>query len=166
MKLSEIILEEFKSEMDITLRIFEAVPNAIFDFRAHEKSMSVSEIMNHMLLIPSWVEAILNNSELDWATYSPPQALTTQEELISTFKTYVEAGSKALQAIDDSILEKEWTMKKGDFTFFTVPKRTALRNLIINHTIHHRAQLGVNLRLNNLAVPATYVSSADDNLFS
>ena len=166
MKLNQIILEEFTAEMSTTLRIFENISNNIFDFKPHEKSMSVAELVNHMLLIPSWVDGILKTSELDWATYTPPKAITTKEELITAFKLYIDNASELLSHTNDNELESEWTMKKGDFTFFTVPKRVAMRNLIINHIIHHRAQLGLYLRLNNITVPASYVASADDNLFA
>lgn len=166
MKLNNILEEEFSAEMNTTLRVFEGLSNDMFDYKSHEKSMSVAELVNHMLQIPSWVGGILSKSELNWATHTPQEAVTTKEDLIAAFKVNVSNASEALKNTDEVALENEWSMKKGDVTFFTAPKRTVMRNLVINHTIHHRAQLGLNLRLNNLAVPASYGASADESLFS
>ncbi len=165
MQLSEIILEEFTNEMKTTLRCFEALNNEIFDFKPHEKSKSVRQLADHMSHIPSWVPTMLANSVLDWAAYTPPKEIGDKEELIENYKQYITTASEALSKSDDTLLEEEWTMKNGDFTLFTIPKSMVMRNLIINHTIHHRAQMGVYLRLNNLKVPASYVASADENLF-
>lgn len=165
MKLTDIILEEFKAEMDTTITIFEALTNDIFDFSPHEKSKTVSELANHMVVIPSWVVAILSSPTLDWAQYTPPATITNVDDLVSTYKENVKAAIHAIESANDTDLETEWTMKKGEFTFFTIPKYIAIKKLIISHTIHHRAQMGLNLRLNNINVPASYVSSADENLF-
>ncbi len=166
MILKDIILQEFKDEMDTTIRVFEAVTDNIFDFTPHEKSKTVAELANHMTEIPSWVAGILGGSELDWMQYTPPVKITNAKDLVATYKNNVSIAIKAFSTISNEDLNAQWTMKKGDFTFFTLPKYAVLRKLIINHTIHHRAQMGLYLRLNNLSVPASYVSSADENLFA
>lgn len=166
MTLKKIIIDEFKAEMETTTRTFEAITNNIFDFSPHEKSKTVAELANHMLEIPSWVSAIVNNPELDWSQYTPPKSITNTEDLLNVYKENIATGIKALEEVSEEELQANWTMKKGDFTFFTVPKHIALKKLIISHTIHHRAQMGLNLRLNNLSVPASYVASADENLFA
>ncbi|KAA1245194.1 DinB family protein [Aquimarina sp. RZ0] len=166
MMLTNTILEEFIEEMDTTIRIFEALTDEMFDFSPHKKSKTVEELANHMVLIPSWVVAILGSPILDWAQYTPPAPITNVKDLINTYKENIASAIKSFNYIVDKDLTIEWTMKNGDFTFFTVPKYVAIKKLIINHTIHHRAQMGVNLRLNDIDLPASYVSSADENLFS
>ncbi len=166
MTLKKLILDEFKAEMETTTRTFEAVTNNIFNFSPHEKSKTVAELANHMVEIPSWVAGIVGNPVLDWAQHTPPAPVKNAEELVATYKKNIATGIAALEGISEEDLQAEWTMKNGDFTFFTVPKHIALKKLIISHTIHHRAQMGLNLRLNNLDVPASYVASADENLFA
>ncbi|WP_010177600.1 DinB family protein [Aquimarina agarilytica] len=165
MTLKDIILQEFKDEMETSIRIFEAVTDDIFDFTPHEKSKTLAELVNHMTEIPSWVAGVLGASELDWMKYTPPAKITNATDLVATYKSNVETAIKAFDTITNEDLNAEWTMKKGDFIFFTLSKYAVLRKLIINHTIHHRAQVGLYLRLNNISVPASYVSSADENLF-
>ncbi len=165
MNLTTLLLQEFKAEADTTIRVLDEINNDILEFRPHEKSMTIKDLANHMLLIPSWVRAILRGTEFDWATYTPPSPITSKEDLIIQYAQYAAVATKALEETNDEVLRQSWTMKKGDFTFFTIEKHQAIRNLILNHTVHHRAQMGVNLRLNNLKVPASYVSSADENLF-
>ncbi len=166
MILKDIILQEFKDEMETTIRIFEAVTDDIFDFTPHKKSKTVAALANHMTEIPSWVSGILSGAELDWMHYTPPVKITNASDLVATYKSNVEIAIKAFDNISNDDLNAQWTMKKGDFTFFTLPKYAVLRKLIINHTIHHRAQMGLYLRLNSINVPASYVSSADENLFA
>jgi len=113
-----------------------------------------------MVAIPAWTSGILAESELDWSKYTPPAPVTNVKELVDTYKNNMEIAVKAFENVSDEDLQAEWTMKNGDFTFFTVPKHMAIQKLIISHTVHHRAQMGVNLRLNNISVPASYVSSA------
>jgi len=165
MKVTDVILEELKAEMDSTVRVFEALTDDIFDFSPHEKSKTVAELADHMVAIPAWTSGILAESELDWSKYTPPAPVTNVKELVDTYKNNMEIAVKAFENVSDEDLQAEWTMKNGDFTFFTVPKHMAIQKLIISHTVHHRAQMGVNLRLNNISVPASYVSSADENLF-
>ncbi|WP_394750188.1 DinB family protein [Spongiimicrobium salis] len=166
MNLTALLLQEFKAEAATTLRVLGEIKNEILDFSPHQKSKTVLDLANHMLLIPSWVVPILEGSEFDWAAYTPPAAMETKEALVVQYQEYVTAAIEALEKADDTILQEPWTMKNGDFTFFTIEKHQAIRNLVLNHTVHHRAQMGVNLRLNDLKVPATYVSSADENLFA
>ena len=165
MKIKSLILEEFKAEMETTIKVLSAITDSIFQYSPHEKSQTIDQLVNHMVQIPSWVVGICGNSELDWATYTPPVAVKNVNELITTYKANVAAAVNALDKMNEEDFEVKWTMRKGDFTFFTVPKYAAFKKLIISHTIHHRAQVGLYLRLNDISVPATYVASADENLF-
>ena len=164
MDLKKILVQEFAHETATTVRIFEALSDAIFDYEPHEKSKSTSQLANHIASIASWVPAILGTNELDWEKYTPGPTFNNTKDLVAAYKEYTAKGIEALEKLTDEVLTEEWTMRKGDFVFFTLPKYSVLRNLILNHTIHHRAQLGTYLRSNDLRLPASYVASADENL--
>ena len=167
MKINEVFLEEFKDEMKTTRKFFEAISDDLFDYTPHEKSKKIGELVNHMILIPSWVGVITQNPELDWTNVPEPEILTSKEAILKQFDANVAAGAKAFEETNNDQLMESWIMKKsGDgIVFFSGKKITAVRRYVLNHTVHHRAQLGVYLRLNNLAVPGSYVASADDVLF-
>ena len=118
-----------------------------------------------MLPISSWIPVITQNVELDWSKVTPPAAIGSKAEILKQFEANVAIGKKALVDASNDQLEEAWTMRNGETVLFSGTKRTAIRRYVMNHTIHHRAQLGVYLRLNDNMVPASYVSSADDKLF-
>ena len=165
MGLNKIIAADFENEMNTTRRFFDTISEDVFEFQPHEKSMKFGELINHLLPVPSWVPGIVRASELDWSKAPAVEPLTDKAAIMDRFDTGVAAAKEALSTITDEELNELWTMKNAEKVFFTVPKHVAIRNLIINHTIHHRAQFGVYLRLNNMKVPASYVSSADESLF-
>lgn len=164
MKLKESIKVDFQNEMNTTKRFFEAMTESTFGYKPHEKSMEFGTLVNHLVHIPSWVPAITGMEGFDFATQAPPAPLTTKKEVITTFEENVANALKAIDALDAEQLEDSWTLQNGETVYFTAPKYAALRNLIISHAVHHRAQLGVYLRLNDIKVPASYVASADESL--
>ena len=165
MNLNEILLNEFKDEMNTTRKFLESISEETFEFTPHEKSKKLGELVNHMLPISSWIPAITQNSELDWSQATPPPVLNSKSDILKQFEANIEIGAKALEATNNEQLQENWTMRSGDTVMFSGKKETAVRRYILNHTIHHRAQLGVYLRLNNTPVPASYVQSADESLF-
>ena len=165
MKLNLILLEEYRDEMKTTRKFLESISEDLFDFSPHEKSKSFRELVNHMVPISSWIPVITNNAELDWSQVTPPVALQSKADVIKQFEKNVAIGEKALEATNNDQLAESWKMRNGDTVFFSGEKKTAIRRYVLNHTIHHRAQLGVYLRLNDVAVPASYVSSADEKLY-
>lgn len=165
MKLNEIFLNEFKDEMAVTIKFLEATSEDLFEFQPHEKAKKLNDLLNHMLPIPSWIAAIAPNSELDWSKATPPEVLNTKEGIIKQFKANVAIGEKALKVTNNEQLLENWTMRNGDTVLFTGKKETAIRRYVLNHIIHHRAQLGMYIRLNNDKVPASYIRSADEMLF-
>jgi len=162
MNLSTLLPGEFEHEMKTTTKFFNAISDDILNFRPHEKSMSGTALVNHLLGIPLLVPHIIENSALDWSTAKFPENPKNAAEMVSTLETNIAIARKAFEQLTDDILEQPWTMKNGETTYFTLPKGVALRNLVLNHIIHHRAQLGVYLRLNNIPVPASYGGSADE----
>lgn len=165
MKLNEILLNEFKDEMNTTRKFLEAVSEDIFQYTPHKKSKKLDELINHMLPISSWIAAITKNTELDWSKATPPTALKSRAAILKQFEVYVKIGVEALETTNNDELAESWTMRNAETIMFTGKKETAIRRYVINHTIHHRAQLGIYLRLNNVNVPGSYVASADEKLF-
>lgn len=165
MELNLILLEEFKDEMDTTRRFLAAISEDLFEFALHEKSKNFSQLVNHLLPIASWIPVITQQSELDWSNVTPPVVLKSKAAILKQFETNVNLGKKALETTNNNQLSEPWVMRNADTIFFSGKKRTAIRRYVLNHIIHHRAQLGVYLRLNNVSVPASYVSSADEKLF-
>ena len=165
MKLNLILLEEYRDEMKTTRKFLESISEDLFEFSPHEKSKSFGELVNHIVPISSWIPVITKNAELDWSQVTPPVALQSKADVIKQFEKNVAIGEKALEATNNDQLSESWKMRNGDTVFFSGEKKTAIRRYVLNHTIHHRAQLGVYLRLNDVAVPASYVSSADEKLY-
>ncbi len=168
MALRDLILPEFDHEMAGTRRSLERVPEDKFEWRPHEKSTTMGALASHLADMPSWIEATLNHDSFDFdpdgtGSYSPPQAATAAE-LLKMFDANVAAGRKALENISDDDFMKPWSLLFGGQTIFTQPRFGVLRGFILSHNVHHRAQLGVYLRLNNIAVPALYGPSADEQM--
>lgn len=166
MKINTILLTEFKNEMKTTRNFFEAISEDLFEFTPHEKSQKLGELVNHMVPISSWIGVITQNAELDWSKVTPPTVLTSKAAILKQFDANVAIGIKALEDTNNDQLIESWTMKNADKIFFSGEKLTAIRRYVLNHIVHHRAQLGLYLRLNNINVPASYVASADEVLFS
>ena len=169
MPLNQPLLGEFEQEMANTRRTLERVPEDKFDWAPHPKSMKMRPLAQHIAEIPGWiVETILKDS-LDIAPegeymQSPP--LTSRQQLLELFDNNVSAAKKALiGATDDAHLIRPWSLQATGKALFTLPRVGVLRTFVMNHLIHHRAQLGVYLRLNNIPVPAIYGPSADENKF-
>lgn len=163
--MKESIIANFEQEMNTTRRFFDVITDDFFAYKPHEKSMDAAKLMNHIAQIPAIVPAISGASELDFSQVPPSEPAMTRDALVELFENNVKQARQALSSLPENELTERWTLKNGETTFINeVPKQDVMRNLIISHTIHHRAQLGVYLRMNNLKVPASYVASADESL--
>jgi uncharacterized damage-inducible protein DinB len=163
MNLSQSLLSEFDQEMAGTRRVLERVPTAKFSWLPHAKSMSFGRLAAHVADLPSRPALILSTDEMDRATRRPnPVTAETTEELLTLFDQSFAAGRAALAAADGALF-KTWTFRNGDHVIFTLPKIAALRAFCFSHLIHHRGQLTVYLRLNDLPVPSLYGPSADES---
>ena len=165
MELNKVLLKEYKDEMGTTRKFLESIPEDLFEYSPHDKIMSLGELVNHMLPISSWVPAITQNSELDWSKATPPVTLSSKAEILEQFEANVTIGEKALEATNNNELLEDWTMRNADTILFSGKKETAIRRYVFSHTVHHRAQLGLYLRISGSKVPASYVRSADEVLF-
>jgi len=160
MGLGEKLLPEFDHEMANTRKTLERVPEDKFDWKPHEKSSAMGKLATHLATIPSWTVETMNKDSLDLSSEGAPAKST--RELLETFDGHVAAARAAIAGATDDQLFKPWALLNHGKTIFTLPRIAVLRGFVMNHSIHHRAQLGVYLRLNDVPVPALYGPSADE----
>ena len=160
--LSKAILPEFDQEMANTRKSLERVPEDKLGFKPHEKSMTLGGLATHLATINHWAEAILGQDTFDVSTAPRPTELTSRAGLLEAFDQNTASARKAIAGSTDADFMKPWTLTSGSNTIFTLPRVAVVRSFIMNHGIHHRAQLGVYLRLNDVPVPSIYGPSADE----
>jgi uncharacterized damage-inducible protein DinB len=166
MALSEALLPEFDKEMAGTRKTLERVPDDKFDWKPHPKSATFRQLALHLALFPSWMTSTFESPSFDYAPvggepYKPP-AINSRKDLVETFDRDVAKAREALKGASDAQLMEPWSLLSGGKTIFSMPRIAVLRGMVMNHMIHHRAQLGVYLRLNDIPVPALYGPSADE----
>jgi uncharacterized damage-inducible protein DinB len=147
-------------------KVLERIPEDKFDWTPHEKSMNFQKLASHVAESLSWAKYTLDTSEMDVAppdgpAYEPYVAGSSKELLESFDKNLAEA-LEALNGVSDATLMETWTMKKAGEVMFAMPKLIVMRGFILDHLVHHRAQLGLYLRLNNISVPSMLGPSADE----
>jgi uncharacterized damage-inducible protein DinB len=169
MRLSETLLPEWDHEMANTRKTLERVPDEKLDWKPHEKSSAMGSLATHLANIPTWAIHTLEKESLDLAPPGgeAPRAalLNSRQEILETFDKNVASGRAAIAAASNEEFSKIWTLLHGGKTVLAMPKIAVLRGFVMSHNIHHRAQLGVYLRLNDIAVPAIYGPSADEGGF-
>ena len=168
MGLSESLLPEFDNEMANTRKTLERVPDDKFDWKPHEKSFAMGALASHLANLPTWGSLTIGSDSFDMAPGGEPlkaSALNSGTDVLATFDENVAKTRSAIASASDQDLFKPWTLLSNGHTILTMPKIAVLRNFVMNHMIHHRAQLGVYLRLNDLPVPSIYGPSADENPF-
>ena len=162
MGLSQALLPEFDQEMANTRKTLERVPDDKLGWKPHEKSGTMGWLANHLATLPRLAVFAIDQDSVDVATVPRPSPASSRQELLGTFDKHVAAARAAIAGASDERLLKPWSLLHSGRTIFTVPRSAALRSFFMNHSIHHRAQLGVYLRLNNIPVPAIYGPSADE----
>lgn len=161
MSISAALLPEFDHEMATTRRTLERVPEENLAWKPHHKSMSLGQLASHLAEMPSWGVAGLTMDSLDMSNYKPWQG-ASREEILGVFDKNVAAARTAIAGADDAKYMSNWSLTAGGKTMMTMPKVAVVRSFVLNHIIHHRGQLSVYLRLNNVAVPSIYGPSADE----
>jgi len=166
MSLAAAILAELDAEGASTRRMLEAVTDDVFDWKAHEKSYSIGEVSTHLANLLTWAPLTLQTEVFDAAPagQDPPKQpeAKTAAEVLERFDTNLAAARAAIQTASDEELQATWTMQAAGKTLFTMPRSEVLRAFIVRHTVHHRAQLGVYLRLRDVPLPSTYGPTADE----
>jgi uncharacterized damage-inducible protein DinB len=166
MKISETLLPEFDQEMANTRKVLERVPAAKFSWKPHPKSFELGALSAHLANMADWAELTLTSDSFD---YAPPGAppyetpkFTSTEDLVAAFDKSIAKARTALAAADDSQMMAPWSLMAGGNVVMTMPRAAVVRTFVMNHIIHHRAQLTVYLRLNDIPVPGLYGPSADE----
>ncbi len=162
MSIIEILKRETEQEAQTTRKFLSIVPTDKYDWKPHPKSMSLIQLATHIAELPSWVSLGLTTDELDFAANPYQQVpIANNEELLAYFEKNYTQGKADLEATTEEILEQPWTLRNGDQIYFTNTKYDTVR-VSISQTTHHRAQLGVYLRLLGIAIPGSYGPSADE----
>lgn len=165
MAIKDALLPEFDHEMGTTRRLLDRAPEAQFGWKPHERSMTLGGLTWHLANIPTWCSAILGPPVMDLASIPPesrPQPATDRAGLLVRFDKNVAAAREKLAGATDAEMLSPWTLKQGDQEIFTMPRVAALRTFVMNHSVHHRGQLSVYLRLNNVPLPSIYGPTADE----
>ncbi len=169
MALSQALLAEFEQEAANTRKTLERVPADKLGWKPHEKSGTMGWLAGHVANLPSWAEMTLSGTELDLEPggkqFQPPPPPQSTQELLAMFDKNLAAARAAIQRASDEDLMVPWTLLKNGQKILTLPRIAVLRGFVMNHSIHHRGQLTVYLRLNNIPVPALYGPSADEGAF-
>lgn len=167
MPFSEALLPEFDEEMKNTRKILECVPDDKLSYQPHPKSMDMARLATHVAELPSWTNFTLDQEVVEMPADYQPHFAKSRAELLEIFDKAVAGARAKIQAATDEQWRKTWTLKFGGQTIMSMPRSAVMRSVIMNHLIHHRAQLGVYLRLNNVAIPGMYGPSADEaNIFA
>lgn len=162
MPLVDALLPEFDHEMATTRKLLERLPESQFEWKPHVKSMSLGGLATHVATIPYWGEMTLSQPEVDIGGMGRQEAEKTRAEVLAKFDRHVSATRAALAGKSDAELMSLWSLKSHGQTMFTMPKAVVWRSFVMNHVIHHRAQLSVYLRMHDVPVPAMYGPSADE----
>ena len=161
MGINDGFIKEITQESSATRAMLERIPAETFDWKPHERSMSMRRLAVLVADMFGWLELMIDHDELDFAKgYTQPEPKTTQE-LVDFFDKRLAEGLASLKKADDRVFEQKWTMRNGDQIYLVSSKLDIIRQTI-NHMVHHRGQLSVFLRLKDIPVPPIYGPSADE----
>ncbi|HKW64252.1 MAG TPA: DinB family protein [Candidatus Acidoferrum sp.] len=166
MTIGQSLLPEFDQEMQGTRKVLERLPDEKWSWKPHEKSGTLGWLAGHVANMVSWIPYTIQTEELDYApvggpAYEPPK-ITNRKEALAELDKNVADAKAALGKVSDAEMMKNWRLLAGGQEIFSMPRVAAIRGMVLNHHIHHRAQLTVYLRLLNVAVPGLYGPSADE----
>ncbi len=166
--ISQSLLPEFDHEVETTRRVLERVPEGRDDFQPHPKSMTLARLAGHVAEIPLWAVMTLGRDDFD---VSPPDGpkmeaavMTSRPALLAAFEEQAGQARALLQVVTDEAMTQPWSLKSGGQTLMTMPRAAVMRSFVMNHLVHHRAQLALYLRMNDVPVPAIYGPSADEGM--
>jgi uncharacterized damage-inducible protein DinB len=153
---------QLKEEANITRKMLKIVPDDQYDWKPHPKSMTIRQLATHIAELPSWIPLGINTEVLDFAAGDyKPTPINNNKELMKAFEDNQKQALESLSKTNDEYLQNSWTMRNGEEVYITLSKEDVIR-MAISQTIHHRAQMGVFLRLLNVPIPGSYGPSADE----
>jgi uncharacterized damage-inducible protein DinB len=163
MDILQLLIKEFDEEVIRTRKMLERIPEDKWGWKPHEKSMPMQNLVVHIAELPTWITMGLNTSELDFGTsdYKPTQ-VSSRQDVLDLFEKSAKTGRESLVNAKEEDLLPTWTMRNGEQIYSTMTKYEVIRHAF-SQTIHHRAQLGVYLRLLNIPIPGSYGPSADES---
>lgn len=166
MNIVDAIIQEYAYEAANTRKTLERVPEGQFGWKPHQKSMTLGQLVSHIAETPTWVPMMIQTDvfELRMEEYTPFQA-ANRAELLKTYDANVAQAVNALTGQSDAHMMAIWRMKVGDKVILELPRVAVVRSMLINHTIHHRGQLTVYLRMHDVPLPSLYGPSADEQTF-
>jgi uncharacterized damage-inducible protein DinB len=156
-------LKELEAEATATRKCLERIPETLFDWKPHEKSMTMGYLALLVAEIPKWITYMIERSEIDFATYDHFKPTNTAE-LVSHFDENLHGAKNALATVSNEALTELFYLKNNGQVVFSSPKKANIESTV-NHLVHHRGQLTVYMRLNDIPVPSIYGPSADDRGF-
>lgn len=166
MKISELLLPELENELKITRTVLERVPDDRGEWKPHEKSFPMAHLAQLVARLPGWTVMVLDKTELDIAPVDGPKhagySIEKTATLLAEFDKNAAAARESIAKASDEDFQVPWTLKAAGKAQFTQPRYQALRSTVLNHLVHHRAQLGLYLRLTEQKVPSMYGPTADD----
>jgi len=162
MTLKDGLLAEYDHEMGTTRRLLERIPDDKLAWKPHDKSMAFGELGTHLANLPTWGRTILGESSFDLAS-APPNLIPrgSRAEILAFFDANMKE-TRGMMDKSDVEYTAPWSLKRGEYQMFTLPRIAAFRSFVVNHTVHHRGQLSVYLRLNDIPVPPIYGPTADE----
>ena len=161
MAFADSFLPEFDHEMKTTRSLLERVPFGNAGWKPHTKSTGLGDLASHIANLAGFGDMIVNKDERNFGGDQRPKVFDNTNDLLAAFDDGVARSRSAIQGLADDKLGTPWTLRAGDHVIFTMPRAAVLRSLLMNHIIHHRGQLSVYLRLNDVPLPSIYGPTAD-----
>jgi uncharacterized damage-inducible protein DinB len=165
-RIVELLLPEFDAEIASTRKTLAAVPEEKFDWRPHAKSFTMRDLAGHVAELPSWTSDVLRRERFDVDGANPPENASFKpagtKQMLERFEEWAARARADLAAATDDAMQQEWVMTWSGYEIIRSSRYQAIRKWSLNHLVHHRAQLGVYLRLNDVKLPGVYGPSADD----
>lgn len=165
MTFSETLLPEFDQEMQNTRKLLACVPDDKLAYQPHAKSMTLARLASHVAEMPNWAKTTLETEVLEMQPGFKPFVAASRDELLETFDKAAAAARDLIAATPESEWAKTWTFRFAGKDVFSMPRTAVMRSTVLSHLIHHRAQLGVYLRMNDVEIPGMYGPSADEMKF-
>ncbi len=163
MNLNEPLLRQLKHEAEGTRKMLERAPAEHYNWKPHEKSMTLGGLAAHIAEINGWLNATVEADELDFEKLNyKPKVFEDAMALLKFYDDTLAKGLLALQTASDENLRGDWKLRNGERIFFTMPRVAVIRTMVLSHTIHHRGQLSVYLRMLNVPLPGLYGPTADE----
>lgn len=161
--MGNFFLKELEAETLSTRKCLERIPLKLYDYKPHETSMAMGYLTLLVAEMPNWISRMILDSEIDLATYGRFEPKDT-EDLVAHFDKNIEGAKKALVEVSDETLADTFSLKRNGQLLYSSPKLENISSTL-NHWVHHRGQLTVYMRLNDIAIPSIYGPSADDKGF-